>query len=76
MTPNDAALGSAVSAALAASHYDPLGRLETSVVEGTVVLRGHLSSYFLKQMAQVIVARVAGVDRIVNDTVPRARGGR
>jgi hypothetical protein len=35
--------------------------------EGVLTLRGCLPSYYLKQIAQTAVARLAGVDRIVNE---------
>jgi osmotically-inducible protein OsmY len=37
--------------------------------EGTLTLRGCVPSYFLKQMAQTAVARLDGVERVVNDIV-------
>jgi len=35
--------------------------------EGVLTLRGCLPTYYLKQMAQAAVARVDGVQRIVNE---------
>jgi osmotically-inducible protein OsmY len=35
--------------------------------EGVLTLRGCLPTYYLKQMAQATVARLAGVQRIVNE---------
>jgi osmotically-inducible protein OsmY len=34
--------------------------------EGILILRGHVSSYFHKQLAQEAVRDVAGVDKVVN----------
>ncbi len=40
--------------------------------EGTLTLRGRVPTYFLKQMAQELVARIEGVKRVDNqlDVVP------
>jgi osmotically-inducible protein OsmY len=35
--------------------------------QGTITLRGVLSSYFFKQVAQEAVAGIQGVDRVVNE---------
>jgi osmotically-inducible protein OsmY len=35
--------------------------------EGTLFLRGQVPSFHYKQIAQTAVARLEGVDRIVND---------
>jgi hypothetical protein len=46
---------------------------------GQLILRGRLPSFFLKQMAQSAVARVPGVERVVNhiEVVPiRAHAAR
>jgi osmotically-inducible protein OsmY len=37
--------------------------------DGILTLRGCVPSYFLKQMAQTAVARLPGVERVVNDIV-------
>lgn len=47
--------------------YSHLRNLHWCVVEGVVTLRGRLPSYFAKQLAQSAVARVMGVDRVVNE---------
>jgi osmotically-inducible protein OsmY len=46
--------------------YRALKQVSCEYHDGTLVLRGRLPSYFLKQMAQAAVARVAGVERILN----------
>ncbi len=46
--------------------YRVLKNVSCEYRDGTLTLRGRLPSYFLKQMAQAAVARVAGVERIVN----------
>ena len=34
--------------------------------EGAIILRGHLPTYYLKQMAQTLAAQVAGVQQVDN----------
>jgi osmotically-inducible protein OsmY len=46
--------------------YRALKHVSCDYRDGTLTLRGRLPSYFLKQMAQAAVARIAGVERIVN----------
>lgn len=51
---------------LGASGYTDLRRLRCDCHDGVVSIRGHLSSYFLKQMAQTLVSRIDGVRRVSN----------
>jgi osmotically-inducible protein OsmY len=46
--------------------YHALKQIVCEYRDGTLVLRGRLPSYYLKQVAQTAVARVAGVERVVN----------
>jgi hypothetical protein len=46
--------------------YSALQNLSCRYQDGTLVLRGQLASYYLKQLAQAIVAQVAGIERIEN----------
>jgi len=46
--------------------YLALKNVSCEYHEGVLTLRGCLPSYYLKQMAQAAVSRVAGVARIVN----------
>ena len=46
--------------------YHVLKNVRCASEGGTLVLRGSLPSYFLKQMAQETVASVPGVTQIVN----------
>jgi hypothetical protein len=46
--------------------YRALRHVSCEYRDGTLILRGRLPSYFLKQMAQAAVARVPGVERILN----------
>ncbi len=46
--------------------YRALKHVSCEFRDGALILSGRLPSYFLKQMAQAAVARIAGVERIVN----------
>jgi osmotically-inducible protein OsmY len=46
--------------------YRVLKKISCEYREGVLTLRGRLPSYYLKQVAQETVARVAGVQRIDN----------
>jgi len=48
------------------SAYLALRRVRCEVHQGTAVLHGRLPTFFLKQMAQTIVARMEGVNEIIN----------
>ena len=48
------------------SAYLPLRNLRCSFHEGILVLHGELPSFFLKQMAQSLVAQMAGVGEVLN----------
>jgi len=63
-------------------HVDPVGQAERALrnspylilrnvaceyQEGVLTLRGCLPTYYLKQVAQAVVARVEGVRQVVND---------
>jgi osmotically-inducible protein OsmY len=52
---------------LRCNSYLALKNVSCEYHEGVLTLRGCLPSYYLKQMAQTAVARVAGVQRIVNE---------
>ena len=47
-------------------HHSEIRRLECEFYDGILILRGRLSSYFLKQLAQEAVRSVVGVTRIIN----------
>ncbi len=55
-----------VTAKLAGSGYPALERVEVEFDKGVLSLFGQVSSYFLKQMAQAVVADIEGVKRINN----------
>ena len=63
----DAELCRNVERALAASGYMPLRAVEVRVREGLVQLRGHVPTYYLKQMAQTAVMQRLGVEMLQND---------
>jgi osmotically-inducible protein OsmY len=48
------------------SGYLGLRRVSCDVREGVLVLRGHVSSYYLKQLAQEFARRIEGGETIVN----------
>jgi osmotically-inducible protein OsmY len=48
------------------SPYPELRRVTCEYYEGILTLRGHVSSYYMKQIAQTIVQHVEGVERVVN----------
>ncbi|HEY5310868.1 MAG TPA: BON domain-containing protein [Pirellulales bacterium] len=56
----------AALARLRGSSYAPLRRVRCEFVEGDLVLRGRLATFFHKQLAQELVAKVNGVERVVN----------
>lgn len=51
---------------LTRSSYRSVRDVACEYHEGILVLRGHVSSFFLKQLAQEAVREVAGVDKVVN----------
>jgi osmotically-inducible protein OsmY len=52
---------------LRSNPYLALKNVSCEYREGVLTLRGSLPSYYLKQMAQTAVARLDGVQRIVNE---------
>lgn len=54
------------SARLLRSSYGELRRVTGDFHEGILTLRGRVSSFYLKQIAQSLVQRLEGVERIVN----------
>lgn len=59
----------AVGDALSQSSYATLSLVGYDVDGDHVVLRGEVTSYYLKQMAQALVQRLAGVRRVDNRLV-------
>src|SRR5262249_8894297 len=59
--------------------YLALKNVRCDFHEGVLTLKGCLPTYYLKQMAQSVVGRIEGVQRIVNEiqvVASAARGGR
>lgn len=48
------------------SPYRALRRVACEFLDGTLVLRGCVATYHYKQLAQVSVAEIPGVQRIIN----------
>jgi osmotically-inducible protein OsmY len=63
---NSEPVSSRVDRALQTSGYADLRRLRCESADGVITLRGRVQSFFLKQMAQTVVARVEGVTGINN----------
>ncbi len=55
-----------VHGALSSSPYVPCSNLCVEASDGTIRIKGAVSSFFQKQMAQELVRRVDGVERIEN----------
>lgn len=55
-----------IHTALVSSPYVPTKKVNFEADRGHVVLKGHVSSFFQKQMAQEAILRVDGVQRIEN----------
>jgi osmotically-inducible protein OsmY len=51
---------------LTTSGYGDLRNLRCECQDGVISIRGRLPSFFLKQMAQTLVARLSGVRRVNN----------
>lgn len=55
-----------IRTALVSSPYVPTKKVDFEAERGHVVLRGHVNSFFQKQMAQEAILRVDGVEMIDN----------
>jgi osmotically-inducible protein OsmY len=55
--------------------YLALRHVSCNYQNGVLVLRGRLPSYYLKQVAQEAVGRLAGVDRVENQIRVRIDAG-
>jgi hypothetical protein len=54
-------------ARLGRSAYPIVRNVVCSYDNGTLVLTGRVSSYYLKQIAQTVIQTIDGVDRIMNE---------
>jgi osmotically-inducible protein OsmY len=61
---------------LSRSPYSELGRITSSFHRGVLMLRGCVTSQYLKQVAQELVSRLEGVDAIVNQIEVRMAADR
>ncbi|ODT98648.1 MAG: hypothetical protein ABS79_05555 [Planctomycetes bacterium SCN 63-9] len=61
---------------LGRSGYSAFNDLSCEVVGADLWLRGRLPTYYLKQMAQAIVAQVEGVRRVINHIEVAPNSGR
>jgi osmotically-inducible protein OsmY len=59
-------IAAVAEARLGASPHRALRTILCKCDEGVLVLRGRLSTYFHKQLAQEIVADIEGVEQVVN----------
>lgn len=64
--PTDGQLANQVSQAIESSNYRDLPEIKVTVHQSHVALDGTVSSYFLKQMAQALAARIPGVLSVTN----------
>ena len=60
------ALFDRVATALESSPHVPTGQVRVEMRAGNVVLKGHVDSFFQKQMAQEAIRRLDGVETIEN----------
>jgi osmotically-inducible protein OsmY len=66
VAPPPSELVDQVHGALSRSPYVARGNLRIEAEQGVVRLEGAVKSFFQKQMAQEVVRRLDGVERIVN----------
>jgi hypothetical protein len=59
--------GDSTQSLLRNSAYLALRQVQCEFHDGTAVLHGRLPSYFLKQMAQTVVAQSAAVNTVINE---------
>ncbi|MCY2996162.1 MAG: BON domain-containing protein [Planctomycetota bacterium] len=62
----DGDLATRAEGCLQRSGYTALQNISCESRDGVLVLRGRVSSYYLKQLAQETVRRIEGVESIVN----------
>jgi osmotically-inducible protein OsmY len=55
-----------VQSALNRNPYFPARKLRVEATDGHVLIEGTVGSFFQKQMAQEVVRRLDGVERVVN----------
>ena len=63
----DEKLYGAIVESLQSCGYRQLNDVDVSVHSGHVLLHGRVSTYYMKQLAQTSVLRLAGVERLENE---------
>ena len=66
LAPNPADIQGMAEGCLRSNPYLALKNVSCDWLDGVLVLRGCLPTYYLKQVAQEVVASLQGVDRIDN----------
>ena len=61
---------------LRSNSYLALKNISCEFRQGVLILKGNVPTYYLKQVAQAVVAPTAGVERIVNEIEVVTPGGR
>jgi hypothetical protein len=61
---------------LRSNSYLALKNISCEFRQGVLILKGNLPTYYLKQVAQAVVAPTAGVERIINEIEVVAPTGR
>lgn len=70
----DESVVAAARSRLGSTGYACVAQVMCRFDDGTLVLTGRVSSYYLKQIAQAAVMSIDGVERVVNDI--EVRGSR
>lgn len=65
--PGSPSAHEAAVSCLRSSSYAPLRTIRCEFFEGDLVLRGRLATFFHKQLAQELVLKVSGIDRVINE---------
>jgi osmotically-inducible protein OsmY len=68
-------IAEAATGCLRASPYNAMRRVSCECAHGVLFLRGRLSSFHHKQVAQETVARIDGVTQVVNEIEVTDRPG-
>lgn len=63
----DLNMASRIDRALRATGYTSLRNVRIGVATGSVILRGRVSTYYLKQVAQVVALGIPGVKKVQNE---------
>jgi len=66
LSPPESGVAELAESRLRSNSYLALKNVSCEYQQGRLILRGCLPTYYLKQLAQEVVARLDGVDQIVN----------